>query len=150
MMKPLYSDRNIELLAYDRPNTLTVERWCKWYYLFYIDEDMKVHRLEDLWKEDAWNIDYKDNSWRPRSVIMFCKEHGIQMGLASYRAICNMWLEQAVEKELVPLDDLPTKEDFEKVVTFDDTSEIKELKEGYGAFDYAKAAGDKWLDYQLQ
>lgn len=97
-------------------NVITCENYCKWYHLYYIDDNGTVHPLDKIYP-DAWDIDYRDHSWRPRSVVEFAIKNNLKIGFHSYIAMVCMYNE-AVYHELCDYD-LPTKEDLDKVIVPD-------------------------------
>lgn len=98
-------------------NVITCENYCKWYHLYYIDDNGIVSTLDRLYP-DAWDIDYRDHSWRPRSIVEFAIKHNLKIGFRSYIAMVCMYNE-AIYHELCDYD-LPSKEDFDKVIIADE------------------------------
>jgi len=98
------------------PNVITCEDYCKWYDLYYIDDNHDIYTLDHLYS-DARDIDYRDHSWRPRSIVEFALKHNLKIGEMSYFVMVAMWAE-AIERK-VDNYDLPTYEDYMKVIVPD-------------------------------
>ena len=100
------SERDINLVS-RVPGVITCEDYCKWYNLYYIDYDGTVYKLTDKFPgiEDkntgkvlaepmsAWNIEYLDHTYNPRSVVEFALSNNLKIGRISMEAIMYRWME---------------------------------------------------------
>ena len=113
----LFSDRGAPLITQhpqdfwgegEMFSILTIERYCKWYNLFIIDTDGKVHRLLDGTDKDfesaAYNAaeimafrTYCDHCWVPIFVVELAISLGARMELQVYDMICRRWHQDITE-----------------------------------------------------
>lgn len=73
---------------------LTVERYCKWYSLYYIPcipdkvtQPIRLIDAKDLPYFDGW----LDHCPRPKELVDYCIKHGIKMEFQVYYAIATRW-----------------------------------------------------------
>lgn len=125
MVKPLpriyKSDRNNDLVSHI-PGVITCENYCKWYNLYYIDNNGIVCMMSDLYDDFHNDVAYIDHSWEPKSLVEFAIKHKLYIGLESYKAICYMYYEtiqHRVSDSCIPDDDLPTMKDLKSVLLED-------------------------------
>lgn len=124
------SERNIELVSTIK-NVITVENYCKWYRLYFINENGEVKILDDVFPE-AEQIPFCDNAWEPASVVEFANKRNLSLGLYSYIALIARYCE-ATNSAILSDEYLPSKELFDSVIVNDsgdiynccfDTSEL--------------------------
>jgi hypothetical protein len=95
-------------------NVITCENYCKWYSLYFISECDEVLLLSDLY-DDYYDIEYRDHTWKPSSVVEFALRHNLCIGEISYEAMVRMYAEN-FDGDPIPDCDLPSHEDYCKVI----------------------------------
>lgn len=125
MVKPLpriyKSDRNNNLVSHI-PGMITCENYCKWYDLYYIDNNGTVYMVSELYDDFNDDVAYVDHSWEPKSLVEFAIKHKLYIGFQSYKAICYMYYEtiqHRVADSCIPDDDLPTMTELKSVLLED-------------------------------
>ena len=110
------SDRNIELVSTIK-NVITVENYCKWYSLYFINENGEVKKLDDVFPE-AEQIIFCDNAWEPASVVEFANKNNLSLGLYSFIALIDRYIE-ATDNNIFSDDYLPPRDLFDSVIVND-------------------------------
>lgn len=116
-MKSIFNSERQNLLSSRIGRVITCENYCKWYDLYYTLDFNECRKLSDLF-DDSFDIDYRDHSWRPVSVLEFAKKHELKVGLVSYIAMILRWCETN-DVELISENDLPSYELFNDIIVDD-------------------------------
>ena len=95
-------------------NVITCENYCKWYSLYFINDKDEVCELSDLY-DDYFDIEYRDHTWKPSSVVEFAIRHNLHIGKVAYEAIVRMYAENFYGDH-IPDSDLPSHDDYCKVI----------------------------------
>ena len=141
-----YSDRHCPLVT--QPHValglmtplITVERYCKWYDLYYIEScqakttPVRLSVVRSLPPFDDW----VDHSPKPKELVQYCIKNGLKMELQVYYAIATRWSNDIAESGMLYTsdfgvgtdddtckrdclkcynpEDYPTKEELEQVL----------------------------------
>ena len=87
---------------------ITVERYCKWYDIFYLkDSDpntipIELGRVDSLPAFDDW----LDHTPRPKELVEYCIKNGIKMELQVYYAVATRWANDGAESGMMYTSDL--------------------------------------------
>lgn len=112
------SERDLELISHVT-DVITCENYCKWYSLYYIQSDGTVSILSDLYDTFFDEIEFRDHSFEPKSVVKFALKHGLNIGLDAYKAICYMYAEYCEYEDRIPKEHLPTSAELSYVLLED-------------------------------
>ena len=84
-----------EYLVSHQRNVITVEDYCKWYTLYFIDKNGCVYDYLAYDKNALENIEIANHSFKPRSVLLYAKKVGLHIDFISFLAICMMYNEES-------------------------------------------------------
>ena len=94
---------------------ITVERYCKWYDIYYLKDSnpktvpIELGRVDSLPPFDEW----LDHTPRPKELVEYCIENDIKMELQVYYAIATRWANDGAESGMMYTSDLGYQVDAE-------------------------------------
>lgn len=90
------------MVGVDAP-IITVERYCKWYDIYYLEDNIpnafpiELGRVDSLPAFDDW----LDHTPRPKELVEYCIKNGIKMELQVYYAIATRWAIDGAESGMM-------------------------------------------------
>jgi hypothetical protein len=103
------SDRGIPLLWWQRPQptrtVLTMENYCKWYHLHFINTDGDVTELHfGVLEHAAPNVSppFVDHVPNPEAVRLYAAKYNIYVDESAYEMIVGRWELENEERYLIP------------------------------------------------
>ena len=87
---------------------ITVERYCKWYGIYYLKDSnpnttpIELGRVDSLPAFDDW----LDHTPKPKELVEYCIKNGIKMELQVYYAIATRWANGGAEPRMMYTSDL--------------------------------------------
>ena len=123
-MDAWYSDRRCPLVT--QPSAvlgvmtplITVERYCKWYDLYYIESGqaktnpVKLSEVKTL----PPFYDWVDHSPKPKELVRYCIKNGLKMELQVYYAIATRWSNDIAESGMLYTSDFGVGTDDESYI----------------------------------